>query len=636
MSDRKKGLEKSLFSAGGLALVLFILVILNLIFSRVNLRWDTTSDKLYSLSDSSKKILSELKKEVTVKVFYTKDNISTPVHIKNYAKRMLDFLSEYERYSRGKVKIEEYNTQADSDEEDWARKYGIEPIPLPSGERIYFGLVAMAEDQEESIPTLDPSREENLEYDLTRIISRVQSSKKRKIGIISSLPVMGQPPMMFNMQNQQQGAEPWLFVTELKKTYEVKEIGSSADSIDSDIDLLMLIHPKDISETLEYAVDQYVLRGGNVIVYVDPTAVSDSSPAPNGMPKPSSLDKLFKAWGIKMDSGKVLADFDYATRLRNQANQVEENPLWISVKNESFNSDNITTAKLEGMLFPVAGVIEKLPDSPFEYESLIKSSKNSSLTEAFRARFGAEGLRRDFKASGERYDLAVKIRGTFKTAFPDGKPKADESKDSKDKPKDSPDKKKDESEPLKEGQKKSTIIVLGDADMLFDSYYVSRQNFLGFNMARVFNDNLNFLLNTAEMLTGTEDLISIRSRGKFERPFTQVNELEKKAQAKWMVQEQELVKKADDTNRKLREFEQKKDASQRFVMSDEQEAEIQKFQEEKRRINKELKDVRRNLRADIEALGSRIKFYNIFLMPFLVSIAGILYALWRRKKSLMN
>ncbi len=631
MSDRKKGLEKSLFSAGGLALILFILVILNLIFSRVSLRWDTTSDKLYSLSDGSRKILSELKKDVTVKVFYTKDNIATPVHIKNYARRMLDFLSEYERYSRGKVKIEVYNTQADSDEEDWARKYGIEPIALPSGDRVYFGLAAMAEDQEESIPTLDPSREENLEYDMTRIISRVQSSKKRNIGIISSLPVMGQPPMMFNMQNPQQGAEPWLFVTELKKTYNVKEISSGAESIDSDIDLLMLIHPKDLSESLEYAVDQYVLRGGNAIVYVDPTAVSDTAPAPGGMPKPSSLEKLFKAWGIKMDSSKVLADFDCATRLRNQANQVENNPLWISVKGDSFNSDDIVTAKLEGMLFPVAGVIEKLPDSPFEYESLIKSSKNASLTEAFRARFGAEGLRRDFKASGERYDLAVKVRGTFKTAFPDGKPKAKDSKDTPD------DKKKEESaEPLKEGQKKSTIIVLGDADMLFDSYYVSRQNFLGFNMARVFNDNLNFLLNTAEMLTGTEDLISIRSRGKFERPFTQVDELEKKAQAKWMVQEQELVRKADETNRKLREFEQKKDASQRFVMSDEQEAEIQKFQEEKHRINKELKDVRRNLRADIEALGTRIKFYNIFLMPFLVSIAGILYALYRRKKSLMN
>ena len=634
MSDEKKAKEsaigsKSLFSAGGLVLVLFILIFVNIIFSRVNLRWDSTDDKLYSLSEGTRKILSSLEQDVSLKVFYTKDSVNTPVHIKTYSQRLLDFLSEYEYYSRGKVSVEVYDVETDSDEEDWARSYGIEPVNLPSGERIYFGLVAMAADQEETIKMIDPSRETQLEYDMTRIISKVQSPEKQKLGIISSLQIFGTPPA-FNMQSPSRGMEPWMFVTELKKTYNVEEINTTAGSIGDDIDLLLILHPKNLSEKLRYAVDQYVLKGGNAIVFVDPFAVSDSSPNPQGMPSSSSLKKLFAAWGVEMDATKVVVDFDYTTKLRNQNNQPEDSPLWLSIKSGSFNADDIATAKLESILLPVAGAIKKIPDSESEYKSLMKSSSNSSLTESFKVRFGASMLRRDFKPSIDQYDLAVRVRGKFKTAFPDGKPKDKDAKDKSDK--------KDESEAahLAEGKEDAVIVIISDADMLFDSYYVSKQNFLGINLSRMFNDNLNFLLNTTEVLTGSEELISIRSRGKFERPFVKVQELEKKAQTRWLAREQELVRKADETNRKLREFDKQKDKSQRFVMTPEQEAEIQRFQEEKRKVNSELKQVRRNLRADIETLGNKIKFINIFVMPMLVSLAGIGYAVYRRKRSLVK
>lgn len=634
MSDEKKAKKsaigsKSLFSAGGLVLVLFILILVNIIFSRVNLRWDSTDDKLYSLSEGTRKILSNLEEDVSLKVFYTKDSVNTPVHIKTYSQRLLDFLSEYEYYSRGKVSVEVYDVETDSDEEDWARSYGIEPVNLPSGERIYFGLVAMAADQEETIKMIDPSRETQLEYDMTRIISKVQSPEKQKLGIISSLQIFGTPPA-FNMQSPSRGMEPWMFVTELKKTYNVEEINTTAGSIGDDIDLLLILHPKNLSEKLRYAVDQYVLKGGNAIVFVDPFAVSDSSPNPQGMPSSSSLKKLFAAWGVEMDATKVVVDFDYTTKLRNQNNQPEDSPLWLSIKSGSFNADDIATAKLESILLPVAGAIKKIPDSESEYKSLMKSSSNSSLTESFKVRFGASMLRRDFKPSIDQYDLAVRVRGKFKTAFPDGKPKDKDAKDKSDK--------KDESEAahLAEGKEDAVIVIISDADMLFDSYYVSKQNFLGINLSRMFNDNLNFLLNTTEVLTGSEELISIRSRGKFGRPFVKVQELEKKAQTRWLAREQELVRKADETNRKLREFDKQKDKSQRFVMTPEQESEIQKFQEEKRKVNSELKQVRRNLRADIETLGNKIKFINIFVMPMLVSLAGIGYAVYRRKRSLVK
>ncbi|GBC63286.1 ABC transporter [Desulfonema ishimotonii] len=624
MSDKENAGKlsgKSLFSGGGLLIVLVILILINLIFSRVNLRWDATGENLYSLSDGTRQILSDLKQDVVIKVFYSQDAAEIPVHIKNYAKRVLDFLDEYENYGKGRITVEIHNPKPDSEEEDWAIKYGIEGANLPTGDKVYFGLVAMAADQEEAIPMFDPTREQQLEYDITRIISRVQHVRNQKIGVISSLPVFGMPAMGMR---QQGGAQPWLFITELKKSYEVREIAASDSAIDPDTDLLMLIHPKHLSDALQYAIDQYVVRGGRLMVFADPFSVSDPS---QGQDKASSsLEKLFAAWGVEMKTDKALLDFDHATKLRTQNNQIEENPLWLSVVPDAFNTDDIVTSQLESMLLPVAGVIRKAEGSAYEYESLMKSSANSSLTDAFRVRFGgAEQFRRDFKATGEQYDIAVKLRGKFETAFPQGRPESPEKPE--------PGKKAEEkAEHLAGGKEVATIIVMGDADFLFDNYYVSRQNFLGFNISRMFNDNLNFLLNSSEMLTGSEALISIRSRGKFERPFTRVQALEKKAQARWLVREQELTREAEETNQKLQQLEQQKDSSQKFLLSAQQEAEIRQFQEKKQRINKELKLVRRNLRADIESLGNVLKFINILLMVFLVTIAGIAYAVYRHRR----
>lgn len=620
--------SKSLFSAGGLILVLVILVLINVIFSQVNLRWDLTEDNLYSLSSGSHKIISDLDREVVIKYFYSQGVENMPVHIQNYAKRVADFLAEYENAGEGKITVETYNPEPDSVEEEWAVRYGIEGADLPTGDRVYFGLVALSADQEEAIPMLDPAREQQLEYDLTRLIARVQSPNKPQIGIISSLPVFGGPA--FNMGRPAQGSDPWLFIQELRKTYGVEEIDAAAESIPEGTDLLLLIHPKNLSEGLQYAVDQYVLSGGNLIVFADPFAVSDS--AQQGGPQPSgSLDRLFAAWGVDMDMGKVLLDFDYMSQLRTQDNQIEDNPLWISLQESAFNDQAIITAQLESMLMPMAGAVQKAADSTYEYEPVVQSSANSALTDTFRVRFGVEQIRRDFSPTPETYDLAVKVSGTFKSAFPDGKPEAES--EGEETVKSTASENPDEAGHLSEGKQRATLLLVGDADLLFDNFYVNRQNFLGFNISRMFNDNLNFLLNSSEMLTGSEALISLRTRGKFERPFTRVEELEKIAQARWMEREQELVRQAEETNRMLRQLEQQKDASQELILSPEQEAEVQKFQEERRRINRELKVVRRNLRSDIESLGNTIKFLNIFLMVLVVALAGLGYGLYRRNKS---
>lgn len=627
MDYKNKYLIKSVYSVGGLVLVLLILMLLNIIFFRVNVRYDATEDKLYSLSEGTKQILSNLDEDVIIKVFYSKKMINVPVHIKAYAQRVLDFLSEYEHHANGKLSVEIHNTEVDSEDEEWAQEYGINGINLTTGETLYFGLVAMAADQEETIAFMDPSGEAHLEYDITRIISRVQSSKKSKIAIVAGLPVFGGAQPAFNPQNQNPALSPWLFVSELEKTYDVVKVDVNAEKIESDTDLLVIVQPAGLSEKIQYAVDQYVLKGGNLIVFADPLVTVNNSP---GQSPP--MKKLFDAWGVTLDTTRAVVDFDLSTPLRTRDNQVEENPFWISAGPESFNTDNIITAKLESMLLPIAGSIKKIPESRYEFEPLVQSSTNSQLVETFKARFGTNTIRYEFSPSNEKYNLAVKIGGEFKTAFPEGKLKR--SADPADVDTQSLD--KTEEKGLKQGIKKAAIVIVADTDMLFDDYYVDKQNLLGFNMARIFNDNLNFLLNTAEMLTGSKALISIRSRGKFERPFTRVNALEKKAQIRWLARERELVEKAEETNRKLKELELQKNASQKFIISEKQEAEINKFQSEKQEINKQLKQVRRNLRASIESLGSAIKFINLFFIPLLVGISGIVFAVYKRKKGLRS
>jgi len=626
MSEQKQTqLKETLFSTAGIAIMLAVVILANLIVSYMSLRWDLTEDKMYSLSQGTKNILANLTEDVTIKVFYNKSLPNLPVNIKQFAKRAIEFLDEYVQHSNGKVTMEQYDPKVDSDEEEWAMKYGLQGMNMPTGEKLYFGVVIMAVDQEETIPFLDPSRETLLEYDITRIIYRVQNSTKQRVGVISGLPVFGGPQMPMPGQPPPQGQQdPWLFVSEMKKTYKVEEIATSAKSIDDDINLLVILHPKGLSDALLYAIDQYVLSGKNAIVYVDPMCHSDQTPSQNQYMRNnnSNLEKLFKVWGVEMEERKVLADMFHPTRVRTQNNKVESNPVWISAKAETFNTDNVITSNLESLLFPACGAIKKRTNATSEVEGLVVSSRKSSLIDSFKANFGAEGIRRDFQAAAEPFNIVAQVRGKFKTAFVAGPPKDDEDKPVADK-----------DSQIKEAEKSSTIIVVADADMLNDTYYVQKQNFLGFQMTNMFNDNLNFLLNSLEMLSGSEDLIGIRSRGKFQRPFTKVQELERVAQERWQSKEQELVRELEQTNRRVQELQQKKDPSQKMLISPEQEREIAKFKAQKIKVRKELKRVRRNLRADIENLGFKIKFINIFLMPLLVSIGGILFAIYRQKKA---
>jgi len=620
---KKRGYDskKILLSLTGLVILFVILILGNVLLSFANIRYDATEEKIYSLSKGTENIISALDDKITVKFFFSRSNPDFPANLKLYAKRVRDFLSEYENSSGGRIDVEIYDPKADSDEEEWALKYGVKPMQLASGEKIFCGLVFLSLEQEQTIGLLDPAREPLLEYDITRIINDLRTFKKKKIGIISTLPVFGQQG--YQMPGQP-GSEAWYFVTELKKTYELSNIPISSEKLDNSLDLLIVIHPKALSEKLLYAVDQYVVSGGNAIIFVDPACVSASTRGPGGMVRPSSssMDRLFTAWGISMDSTKAVVDFDQPTRLRTRDNLIENNPAWISVRQGAFNESDVVTSGLERVLLPVAGAIKKTEGSSCEFEHLLQSGTNAGLVDPFTANAEVRDIKKAVVPSEKPLNLAVRVRDIFKTAFPEGLPESKKESDKKDQ----------NSSHIDKGTKKSTIIVIADVDMLADGYYISKGSFLGFPVSEVFNDNLNLLSNASEMLTGSEDLIGLRSRGSFERPFSVVLELERRAQERWMSKEKELVKRAEETNRLLNELQQRKDESQKLIISPEQEAEIAKFREQKRAIDKELKEVRKKLREDIEALGAMLKAVNIFLMPLIISICGIGFAVYRQRR----
>jgi ABC-type uncharacterized transport system involved in gliding motility auxiliary subunit len=608
--------KKTLISGAGLAVFLVILVLFNIIVSYANLRWDATEEKIYSLSDGTKRILSSIEQPVTITFFFSQ-SAEIPTQLKLYGKRVREFLAEYGRWSAGKVRLEVRDPRPDSDEEEWAQRYGMKAIQPPSGERIYCGLVFASADREEKIEFLEPSREQLLEYDVTRIIHNLQKRAKKKVGVISSLPLFGAP----GPQRDDRGK--WLVVTELGKIYDVKEISSSDKELDKGLDLLMLVNPKQLSPELEYAIDQFVVGGGNVLLFMDPLAVSDPNPQQRFQTAQTSMSRLLAVWGIEMDSGKVVADLENPTRIRMSNNMVDSSPVWISLRSGYFNRQEIVTARLESMLFPAAGALRKKDGAEAEFEVLARSGSNASLIESFKASLDSASLRRDMEPAGKPFTLAARFTGLFKSAFPDGPPKAKEEKKPEDKAQ-TPHKAK--------GDKKATIVVVADADMLADDFYVQKSRVLGFTISNVFNDNLNFVANAVEYLTGSEDLISLRSRGTFERPFTAVLELEKRAQERWLSKEKELSAKAESANRRLRELEQQKDSSQKMILSPEQEEEIKRFREERARINRELKEVRKNLRVDIDQLGTRLKAINIFLMPVLVSLGGLAFGIYRQRR----
>ena len=615
-----------------------IIVAANLVFGVAKTRVDLTAEKLYTLSPGTKKILSKLDGPVEIRYYVTEGEKDMPLNLKAYAERVEDLLQEYKQYSKGNITIRKLNPKPDSDQEDSARLDGIEPQQLPNGEHLYLGVAINYADSKSALPFLSPDRERLLEYDISRAITRVITPERPTIGVMTALPMFGNPmnPMMARMGQQPQ--ESWVVIGELQRDFNVRQLQMDVDKIDDDIKVLVVAHPKEISDKAQYAIDQFILRGGRLIAFLDSQAIMDQTKNPQNPMMPnfsanSSLDKLLKAWGIQFDTTKVAADMNFATRFQRN-NRQETAPAVLSLNAAGISKGDIVTEQLDSLLIPFCGTFSGTPAEGLKQDVLLKTTPKSQLVEGFMAQMGGDQILKDFKDSGTVYPLAIRLTGKFKTAFPDGKPK--DAKQPDDEKKDGD--KKDEPKPvdsLKESKSDNVVILIGDADMLSDNFSVQVQNFFGQKIVIPRNSNLSFVQNMVEQMSGDSNLIAMRSRATLNRPFTVVQTMQAQADQRFRAKIKELEGSLQETQKKLNELQaaRKDQGQQRTILSAEQQAELQKFRTKEADAKRELKEVRKDLRREIDSLENRLKWTNIAGMPALVTVFGIGLGIYKRQRA---
>ena len=623
VTDGRRGASKG---AAGLVLLAAIVVAADVILANLPLRADLTAERFYTLSDGSKAVLAKLDQDVTLKYYVSSSAADMPMQLKTYAARVQNLLKEYERAAGGHVVLEAYDPKPDSDAEEWAQRYGIEPQTVnPFGSPIYFGVVAVCGDNEQTLAQLSPRTESTLEYDVTRLITRVAWPEKPVVGVMTSLPdVLGggqMNPMM--MQMGQRPPEGWAAFAELGKDYEVRTVATDVASIDDDVKTLVLLHAKDLSDKALYAIDQFVLRGGKLIACVDPFSIKDmiaSRQKQNpmmmqmggGQDGPSTLGKLFDAWGVKFDTSKVTGDLEAATKLNNGQGGVDDNPAFLSLTQANMDQGDLLVSRLTQVMFPFAGafVFEK-KGMDLTFTPVITTSKeNSCSVDKMSVQFG--GGMKDMIPDGHARVLAARLSGTFKTAFPKG-----------------PDGTNDVSKALAEG--KGTVLLFADSDFLADDFCVRMMKTPFGSIPQLINDNLTLFSNVIEQFAGREELIGVRSRGTTDRPFTVVNELEAKAMRQWQRKAADFEAELQMTQQRLQALQKQKSGDERFILSQEQQDEILKLRKAQAETRKQLKNVRKELTADIDSLGLTLKVVNIGLIPALVILFGLLRGLKRRK-----
>ncbi|WP_353572789.1 Gldg family protein [Candidatus Albibeggiatoa sp. nov. BB20] len=630
-------MKKFLTTSGlliGLALFLAVNILSNTTLK--SLRLDLTENNLYTLSEGTKNILANLDEPVTLR-FYLSEKLATQLPgINSYATRVKELLEEYQRYVGSKLRLEVIDPEPFSEQEDRAVGYGLQGVPIDtSNTSFYFGLVGTnAVDTEETITFFQPDRESFLEYDVSKLVYKLANPKQPVMGIMSSLPIQGSPsPFM------QDAEQPIMIVDQLRQLFEVRKIETTASTIENDIDVLMIVHPKALSDSTLYAIDQFILAGGRAMIFVDPYSETDTPPqnpqnpfANMNAPRNSDLAKLFDQWGIELLQGKVVGDMNLAQRVQIRKDSravVIEYPVYMDLNSpEFFSSSDIVTGDLGNVNLATAGSLTHKQGASTEMTTLMMSSAQAMAIDSTKLGMFAdpEAMVKEFKPE-QQFILAARMTGQVKTAFPDGKPVVEENTEDAAAPTPEVD-----VPHLTESKDSINVIVVADTDLLQDQFWVQVQNFLGQRIALPLASNGDFVTNSIESLMGNNDLISVRSRGSFTRPFTKVEEIQKVAEQRFREKEQEVQARLEQTEQKLAELQSQKQGGSALLLSTEQRQELERFRQQKVQIRKELRDVQHQLRKDIETLESRMTFLNIGLIPFLIAFLGIGLALFRREK----
>jgi len=644
---------------GGAALlalaVLFIGVTILVTFVLRGARIDLTESKLYSIAPGTQRIVSSLQEPINLYFFFSQEASAQSPPLRAYAQRVRELLEEMAQRSDGKLRLSVIDPKPFSEDEDRAAEFGLSAVPLgPGSEALYFGLAGTnSTDGREVIGFFQPEKEEFLEYDVASLIYRLGHPKRPVVGLIAGLPVDASFDQMSGRMR-----EGWASIAQLRELLDVRTLGNDVASIDDDVDVLMLVHPKNLSPGTLYAIDQFVMRGGKLIAFLDPQ--SENDPAGQGGPmgamgaigaRSSTLGPLLDAWGITFDPKEVLGDRELGLTVSLRQGEAPSQHLAIVGFNRaSMNGQDVVTSALDRINVMTAGVFRKKEGATIELEPLIQSSTNAALLPSARLAFlpDSASLLDDFHATGERYTIAARVHGKLKSAYPDGKPAADEADTNDAAQGDAPPgdtARRDANGGAKDGgaatgagghkaesDGEANLILVADTDMLADPLWVRTQSVFGQRVAIAWANNGDFVANALENLSGSSDLISIRGRQSFFRPFTKVDELRRQADEQLRAKERELDRELQDTEQKLSQLEAGRNNEGSLVLTPEQEAELTRFQHERVRIRKELRDVRRSLDVEIERLGTLLKFLNIGLVPALLAVGAIVLALVRRRR----
>ncbi|HWZ64607.1 MAG TPA: Gldg family protein [Steroidobacteraceae bacterium] len=619
--------RRSTLSGATLLALALVFIALTVLFNYALRGWriDLTHNRLYTIAPGTERILANIHEPINLYFFFSEKTAGQLPQLKSYGIRVREFLEELSARSHGKLRLHVIDPQPFSEDEDRASELGVRSVPVgAAGAQLYFGMAGTnSTDGHAAIEFFDPNKEQFLEYDVVRLVYQLANPKKPVLAWLSTLPMSaGFDPQSGQMR------EPWVIYGQVEQLFDVRPLEPTATKIDPDVNVLVLVHPKNLSPATQFAIDQFALKGGHILAFVDPLSEADQSGA-GGNPmaamsadKTSHLEPLLTAWGVKFDSGEVVADRGHALSVSMHQGEPPVAHLGVlGLEKDSFATDDVITAGLSNVNVATAGSLEPVKGASVKFEPLLQSSTDAELlpVERFRMLFDPATLRDGFKPTGVRYTLAARVTGNVRTAFPDGPPSGVTLPAG--------------TTALKASTQPLNLVVIADTDLLADYLWVHAQDFFGQRLVQAWASNGDLVLNALDNLAGSADLISVRGRAAFTRPFERVERLRRAADERFHAKEQELEQQLQATEQKLAQLESK-GGSQKgaVIVTPEEQQEIEHFEQEKLRIRKELRAVRAGLDADIQRLGTTLKIIDIIVIPALFALLALGFAAWRRRR----
>jgi ABC-type uncharacterized transport system involved in gliding motility auxiliary subunit len=652
-----KRFERNTLAVAAAAVAAVFLISLNIFSSNALKRGqlDLTEDRLYTLSGGTKQVLSAIDEPITMR-FYLSRNLAeqSPVHA-NYAARVRELLERYVQLSGGKIHLASFAPEPYSPEEDQAMAAGLQGAQInAAGEMAYFGLAATnSTDDQKTIPFFDPAREPYLEYDLTKLVYSLAHPKKPVVGLLSSLPLGADPDRKFL---------PWPIFQELSQFFSMRSLRASS-VIPSDIDVLMVVHPQRLTDAQVYGLDQFVLRGGRALIFVDPYFESQERDYTKGPPKASEISSdlkpLFDAWGVDFRTDRVVGDREVAQSVDASSGErsvVTDYLPWLALRAENFAKDDVVTAQMSRINMASSGFFTLKPGAKTTLTPLIQTTPESEQIDVEDVNFVPDpvGLLSRFKSENRRFAVAARLTGEVRSMYPDGPPwaasgKAPEDLSENAKPNDvdadaakaeaatgenakGAETKGEAKTPkyLTKSVKPINVVLVGDADILADRFWLQTQNLYGRNVGVPVANNAEFVVNALDNLAGSDELIGLRSRGLSYRPFLRTEEIRRDAETRYREAELQLTEKLKQTESKLQELRSGESNKGATVLTDAQKAEIDKFRTEAIGLRAQLRDVQHALRRDIESLDTWLKIINIWAMPAFISLIALVVWAARR------